>query len=85
MTKLEPNRKAGEILIATEGEYSDYHIIGAFCVLKDFSLDAFTRKAIKQIGPNGQSWWASEKIDYAGMAKAGIVEDIDFTEVWCGD
>ena len=42
--------KRGEILIITEGIYSDYRVIKAFKCIKDFSIDKYRNTTNRKVG-----------------------------------
>ena len=82
--------KKGEMILVTEGEYSDYNVTGLFTALKEFRRDTTIRawckdtnrdikEATCEIGCN------NKEIDYVPwLLRNGIIKELEYREFHTG-
>lgn len=81
--------KAGELLILSHGEYSDYSYSGPFRVLKDFDPKEQAdecREYWRQLPESERCWQEGpDSSNYIAFLHArGFIEDVDCTEIHVG-
>lgn len=77
--------KAGDYLMLSTGEYSDYSFSGPYKILKDFTFG----EIVEEIKENFKPSYEGDEIDNYSVApyliKRGYIEDVEnCTEVHCG-
>lgn len=70
--------KAGEILILSHGEYSDYGFDGPFKVIREFDQAELSEEFLKDWRQSGEPEWGrpGEFKFIAWLSKAGYIEDL---------
>lgn len=83
--KTRRNFKLGDIILLSNGEYSDYSFAGPFRVLKPLN---FNSELLKELQGNWKpsSHWEQFSPDsvIGGLTSLGYIEDIESSEVWIG-
>ncbi|MEY5061342.1 MAG: hypothetical protein RIS45_1263 [Planctomycetota bacterium] len=68
--------KAGETVVLTAGDYSDYRILGTVKVLRDFDPDALAEQWTAEQRAGADPWaWVSSRDWYAWLLTAGYAEE----------
>lgn len=70
--------EAGEILMITNGEYSDFGHIGLFRVVVDFDAKLALQKYLDQHPEEQNDYSGSEYSFAAWLLRQGLVEDVDY-------
>lgn len=74
------SHKAGELILLSSGDYSDYGICGIFRALVDMDIGALATEYYEQCPMKS----ASESGFAGWLIKLGHIEDVDYDEVHCG-
>ncbi len=84
--------KAGTVILFSQGDYSDYCVIGVFRALRDFDYDEERAKFAPGYEAMMEEWWSHPiprpspmpvSLNYAMTAelvRKGFVEEIDYVE-----
>lgn len=77
--------KAGETLAISQGEYSDYSVLGVFEVLQDFNPDDIRKEYLAQNPEQKKPYGFNEEQFLATLAGKGILKDIPYVELHLSD
>lgn len=86
MTRQNLDLKAGELIVFSEGEYSDYGYQGAFVVLKDAKSDDLLAMAreIQAKEDEELDWARKPDIFVSAVIREGYLAAIDLREIHLG-
>lgn len=93
MTESIIELKAGKLHFFTEGQYSDYGIIGSFVALRDVSeaevkqIADYLLKQAAEKRPDSKymAEMSAENSLVAELLRGGVLLDVDFTEIHVND
>lgn len=76
--------KVGERILASNGEYSDYQVMGLFVVAKQFCWAAELAEFLEKNPEQATNYRFNDYQFLAGLSAKGLLDDLSYREVHLG-